>query len=198
MREDMKDRVLEIARLVWERRLSDTAGGNISLRDGETVCMTPKLMGFRLRWQISRDDLSIVTLDGTVLEGPAEVTREGTMHLGLYREFSDAGAVIHAHPYWTTVFVAKARPIVPRLETTEKFGRVDCIEEAHGYSKELADKVVAHFKSKREQWARTPLEVILPRHGIVAMGKDMNACFDIVDRIEPECRCQSLGRLLDL
>ncbi len=38
---------------------------------------------------------------------------------------------------------------------------------------------------------------ILPRHGIVAMGKDMNACFDIVDRIETECRCQILGKLLD-
>jgi L-fuculose-phosphate aldolase len=198
MREDLKSVVLGIARLIWERRLSDTAGGNISLRDGDTVCVTPRLMGYRLRWQITDEDLSVVTLDGQVLEGPTEITREGRMHLGLYREFPDAGAVIHAHPYWTTVFVAKSRPIVPTLETTQKFGTVGCVQEAHGYSDELAKNVISHFTAKRAQWEKTPLMAILPRHGTVAMGKDMNACFDIVDRIETECRCQILGRLLDL
>ena len=197
MRQDLKDLVLEIARLIWERRLSDTAGGNISVRDGDTVCITPRLMGYRLRWQITENDLSIVTPDGVVLEGPEQITREGLMHLGLYREFPDAGAIIHAHPYWTTVFVARAQPIVPMLETTGKFGTIECVPEAHGYSKELAENVIAHFGSKRAQWEKTALMAILPRHGIVAMGKDMNACFDIVDRIETECRCQILGKLLD-
>ena len=197
MREDLKALVLDIARLIWERRLSDTAGGNISIRDNDTVCITPRLMGYRLRWQISAADLSIVTVTGKVLEGPAEITREGRMHLGLYEEFPDAGAVIHAHPYWTNVFVAKSRPIVPALETTQKFGTVECVPEAHGYSEELAKNVIAHFTTRRARWEKTALMAILPRHGIVAMGKDMNACFDIVDRIETECRCQILGKLLD-
>jgi L-fuculose-phosphate aldolase len=198
MRQDLKTLVLDIARLIWERRLSDTAGGNISIRDGDTVCVTPRLMGYRLRWQISEADLSIVRVTGEVLEGPKEITREGRMHLGLYETFPDAGAVIHAHPYWTTVFVAKSRPIVPTLETTQKFGTIDCVPEAHGYSEELAKNVIAHFTARRDRWEKAPLMAILPRHGIVAMGKDMNACFDVVDRIETECRCQILGRLLDL
>ncbi len=124
MRQDLKDLVLEIAGLIWERRLSDTAGGNVSVRDGDAICITPRLMGYRLRWQITEKDLSIVTPDGKVLEGPDQITREGLMHLGLYREFPDAGAIIHAHPYWTTVFVARAQPIVPMLETTGKFGTI--------------------------------------------------------------------------
>ncbi len=198
MNEDLKQEVLDIARIVWDRRLSDVAGGNISIRRDDIVCITPRLMGYRLRWQITADDLSIVTPDGTVLEGPERITREGLMHLGLYKAFSDAGAIIHAHPYWTNVFVAKARPIVPVLQSTEKFGTIECIEETSGYSQELADRVIAHFLAKKAQWEKTPLELILPRHGIVAMGKDMNACFDIVDRIESDCRCQLLGKLLDL
>jgi L-fuculose-phosphate aldolase len=198
MREDMKRLVLEIAKLTWERRLSDTAGGNISLRDGDTVCITPRLMGYRLRWQITDADLSVTDLDGKVLEGPAQITREGDMHLGIYRAFDEAHAVIHAHPYWTNVFVAKARPIVPSLETTEKFGTIGCIAPHHGYSPELAQAVIGHFAKNRELLNKAALEVILPRHGIVAAGRDMNACFDIVDRIESDCRCQILGRLLDL
>jgi hypothetical protein len=43
------------------------------------MCITPRLMGFRLRWQIGVDDLSVVGLDGEVLEGPAEISREGLM-----------------------------------------------------------------------------------------------------------------------
>jgi L-fuculose-phosphate aldolase len=198
MNENVKKQVLDIAEIVWDRRLSDVAGGNISIRHEDIVCITPRLMGYRLRWQIGENDLSIVTLDGTVLEGPKEITREGLMHLGLYRAFGDAGAIIHAHPYWTNVFVAKSRPIVPILQSTEKFGTIECIEETTGYSQKLADRVIAHFLNKKAQWEKTPLELILPRHGIVAMGRDMNACFDIVDRVESDCRCQILGRLLDL
>ncbi len=198
MHEELKRTVLEIAALVWERRLSDAAGGNISVREGDTVCITPKLMGYRLRWHITEQDLALTTLSGEVREGPAEITREGLLHLGIYRAFDEAHAVIHAHPYWTNVFVAKARPIVPTLETTQKFGTIECIEETRGYSKELAEKVIAHFATKRELLRQSALMVILPRHGIVAAGRDMNACFDIVDRIESECRCQILGKLLDL
>lgn len=199
MEDGLKGQVLEIARMVWERRLSDTAGGNISIRGSQRVCITPRLMGYRLRWQIAAEDLSVVGLDGVVVEGPKEITREGAMHLGLYRAFGDAGAVIHAHPYWTMPFVARGREIVPTLETTLKFGTIGCIEPVHGYTQELADRVIAHFEQRRAQWEkRGALEVILPTHGIVAMGRDMNACFDIVDRIETECRCQILGRLLDI
>jgi L-fuculose-phosphate aldolase len=198
MREEMKKAVLAIAALMWDRRLSDNAGGNISMRDGDTVCITPRLMGYRLHWDITDNDLSIVDLSGKILEGPEKITREGSMHLGLYREFPNAGAVIHAHPYWTNVFVAKGRPIIPALQTTEKFGTIDALKELKGYSDELAQQVILHFLSKKEQWQKGPLEVILTRHGIVAMGKDLNECFDIVDRVESDCRCQILGKLLDI
>ncbi len=199
MKEDLKDRVLRVAHLLWDRRLSDVAEGNVSIRDEDgLICITPKLMGFRFQWQIVRSHLSIIDAGEKVVEGTEGVSREIRMHVGCYAAFPEARAIIHAHPYWTSVFVAKARPVVPVLETTRKFGTIDVIEETHGYSPELAAGVVSHFQSKKEQWAKTPLEVILPYHGIVAMGRSENACLDIVDRIESECRCQILGRLLDL
>jgi hypothetical protein len=46
--------------------------------------------------------------------------------------------------------VAKAKPIIPELETTGKFGTTGCIKEAHGYSEELAKNVIEHFKAKWE------------------------------------------------
>jgi L-fuculose-phosphate aldolase len=198
MKERSKDAIIRIARMMWDRRLSDVAGGNISVRDEDgLICITPKLMGYRFQWQVDRSHLSVLDAEGEVLEGSEGVSREVLMHVGCYKAFPEARAIIHAHPYWTNVFVSKPRAIVPGLETTRKFGTIGMIEEAHGYSQELADKVIAYFGERREQWAKSPLEVILPYHGIVAMGRDMNACIDIVDRIETECRCQILGKLLD-
>ncbi len=199
MKEDLKDVVIRVARLLWERRLSDVAGGNVSIRDEDgLICITPKLMGFRFQWQVDRSHLSIIDTDEKIVEGNEGVSREIKMHVGCYKAFPEARAIIHAHPYWTSVFVSKARSIVPALETTRKFGTIDVIEETHGYSPELAAAVVAHFRSKGDQWEKSPLELILPYHGIVAMARTMNACVDIVDRIEAECRCQILGKLLDL
>jgi L-fuculose-phosphate aldolase len=198
MHEELKAEVLFIARLIWERRLSDNAGGNISIRKNNVICITPKLMGYRFHWQIIEEHLSLVNLEGRVMEGPSEISREGSLHLGLYREFSNAGTVIHAHPYWTNVFAARAKPVYPTLEYTKKFGPIPCIENVKGASKEMADKVIANFISRREQWSQSALEVIVPRHGVIAMGKNVNECFDILDRIESECRCQILGRLLEM
>jgi L-fuculose-phosphate aldolase len=198
VKEQTKDAIIRVARIMWDRRLSDVAGGNISIREADgSICITPKLMGFRFQWQIDRSHISVLDPDGAVLEGSEGVSREVLMHVGLYKAFPEATAIIHAHPYWTNVFVSKPKAIVPGLETTRKFGTIGMIEAAHGYSQELADKVIAYFGERREQWAKSPLEVILPFHGIVAMGRDMNACLDIVDRIETECRCQILGKLLD-
>lgn len=199
MVEEMKIKVVAVSKIVRERNLSDIAGGNISVRNDEgIVCITPKLMGMRYQWEIDESLLTVLDLEGNVLEGAEGVSREVQMHLGCYNAFPEARAIIHAHPYWTNVFVSKARPIEPVLETTRKFGTIGTIQETHGYTQELADRVVAHFRNKLDQWEKTPLEVILPYHGIVAMGREMNACLDIVDRIESDCRCQILGKLLDL
>lgn len=120
------------------------------------------------------------------------------MHLALYKGFSDARAVIHAHPYWMNVFVAAEKPVVSILENTRKFGPIEYVKQAPGCSGELAENVLTHFKAKQTQWEKTALMGLLPRHGIVAMGRNMNAAFDILDRMESDCRCQILGRLFKL
>ncbi len=196
MYEKIKQEIIRIATIIWDKRLSDNAGGNISVREGNVVCITPKYMGYRYHYRIDAENLIVTNLEGDALEGRNEISREKLLHLGLYREFQDAGAVIHAHPYWTNVFVSRARSIIPTLEYTMKYGHVECIEETPACSEALANRVIDHFKSKRNQWEKTALEVIVPRHGVVAMGKDLNDCFDILDRMESECRCQILGRML--
>ena len=38
--------------MVFERHLTDAAGGNISVRVGDSVCITPRYSGSRRHWQL--------------------------------------------------------------------------------------------------------------------------------------------------
>ena len=82
-------------RLAHEGLLVGTAG-NVSARDDDLVAVTATgvtLAGCR------PEDVTVVTLDGTVVEGELMPTSELSLHLGIYADTS-AAAVVHTHaPY---------------------------------------------------------------------------------------------------
>src|SRR5215212_9328191 len=67
--------------------------GNVSARAGESVAITPT--GAELA-SLEAADVTVVALNGAVLEGTLAPTSEVDLHLGVYRRY-DAGAVVHTH-----------------------------------------------------------------------------------------------------
>ena len=67
--------------------------GNLSAREGDRVAITPT--GAQLA-ELTADQVSVVDLDGALVEGDFEPTSERELHLGVYRRY-DAGAVVHTH-----------------------------------------------------------------------------------------------------
>ena len=67
--------------------------GNLSARDGERVAITPT--GAQLA-ELAAEQVSVVDLEGRLLDGGYEPTSESDLHLGVYRRY-DAGAVVHTH-----------------------------------------------------------------------------------------------------
>ena len=65
--------------------------GNVSMRLGDRVSLTPK--GVALG-DVTQDDVAIVALDGTVLAGSP--TSELELHLAIHRRYA-AGAIVHTH-----------------------------------------------------------------------------------------------------
>jgi L-fuculose-phosphate aldolase len=65
--------------------------GNVSVRDGDRLLLTPK--GIALR-ELSADDIAVVNLAGEVLAGAP--TSELDLHLAVYRRY-EAGAIVHTH-----------------------------------------------------------------------------------------------------
>src|SRR5690349_19788659 len=67
--------------------------GNISLRSGDAVAVTPT--GAVLA-ELEPEAVSVIDLDGGLLDGTLAPTSEVELHLGVYRRFG-AHAVVHTH-----------------------------------------------------------------------------------------------------
>ena len=67
-------------------------------------------------------------LEGHLLEGDGELSREIRMHVGIYRAFPEAGGVCHAHAFNVMPLAYLRRPIPPASEQTEKYGVIELTE----------------------------------------------------------------------
>lgn len=193
---DPKSHIIEIATLIYGRFLSDSAGGNISMRHEGRIYVSPRYMGSKYHYCIRPDQISVLDEEFQVLEGPSDLSREVRMHLAAYANFAEVGSVIHAHPRWLMVYAAAGRTMKPVLEYTEKFGDVECIPETPAHSQQLADHVVAVATRRREQLHKYAMGILLPRHGIAVLGHDLDNAYDTLERLESNARCALLSRLL--
>ncbi len=188
--------IAEIGRLLYERRLTDASGGNISVRVGDWICLTPRYSGSKRRWHLQPEDVLVVDLDGNKLLGEGDLSRESKVHLRLYREFPDGQAVIHAHPQHVLVFAVTRQPIPPVLECTVKFGVIPVIPFAPAHSEALAEHVASAIRGQEARIRKQAAAVIAPWHGLFCIGKDLDAVFDAVERIDTNARLILQGRAL--
>jgi len=174
---------------MFERRLTDISGGNVSALDGDDIVISPRYAGSRQHWRLAPEELLCGPYaTDALLENP-RFSREGKMHLAIYRNFPDVKGVIHAHPFHVQPFVVACRPIEPVLEATQKFGVTEVIPAAPAHSDALADNVVAGLRGKEERIRKQAVAVLIPYHGIVVAGKDLLATVDALERIDWNAWC---------
>ena len=193
---DPRSQMVEIARLIYGRCLSDSAGGNISVRQDGHVYISPRFMGSKYRYQIGVEQISVLDGEHRVIEGPTVLSRETRMHLAVYDHFPEVGSVIHAHPRWMMVYAAAGRTMKPVLEYTDKFGDVECIPTSAAHSQALADELVRLVMRRREQLQKVAMGVFLPRYGVAVLELDLDNAFDTRERPESNARVALLSRLL--
>lgn len=183
------EQICDVAHLMFERRLTDMAGGNISVREGDTIYVSARFSGSKKHWQITPDDIisGNLTTDA-ILENP-RFSREGRAHLAIYRTFPEAGAVIHAHPFHVLPFCAAGRSIEPLLEQTQKFGVTPILAYAPAHSPQLAENIVAGLRGKEESIRKQAAAVLADKHGIFVAGKDLLAAIDALERLDWNAWC---------
>jgi len=191
--------IAQAGRIMLERNLTDLAGGNISIRVDDRIAMSPSYAGTRKFWQLQPEDVLVLDLKGNLLEGAGKISREAPTHLKLLNSFYPQGkAVIHAHARNIMVFCAAVQPIPPVLEYTYKFGEIKQAEYARGgvHNEKLAENVYQALKGQEERMANQAAAVMVPWHGLFAIGRDLNATLDAVERIEVNAYSILMGKIL--
>jgi len=186
---DPRPLMVEIARLLYDRFLTNSAGGNMSCRVGDRIYVTPRALGSKHRWQLREDMVLVLDADLNPIAGdPRMVSRESKMHFACYRHFPEVNGVIHAHARYLSVFAAAGKPVTPTNEYTEKFGTVEVVEPLPSHSQALADAVVEKLAPRQAEMSAHGLGLVLAWHGAVTVGRDLADAYDTLERLEWSAR----------
>ena len=164
------------------------AGGNVSMRiDEKTLAITPSGVPYR---EITDDDICIVGFDLTELEVKSgrRPSMESGMHSTIYQKRSDVNAVVHTHQMYASVFALIHSPI-PALfdEVSLSLGPViDIVPYAFSGSPELASLVGRTVAGGANA-------CIIQNHGIVAMGKTLDAAMLHAELLEKVAQIYALA-----
>jgi L-fuculose-phosphate aldolase len=109
---DARAALLQAGRRIVAAGLVVGSGGNLSARVGDRLLVTPSGS-----WLDDLDELSVVALDGSHLDGPTP-TSELALHVSSYSNRPDVTSVVHAHPQGVLLLDALELG-VPVLATTD-------------------------------------------------------------------------------
>jgi L-fuculose-phosphate aldolase len=151
--------VLATAKRMLAEGLVEGTSGNISgrLPDG-LVCLTPSSVAYDT---MTLDDLLVVDLDGTVVEGTRPPTSEKDLHLATLGRYPELGAVIHTHAVYATMFALAREPIPAVIEEVVVYlgGDVPCCEYKGTGTADLGAEVASRLADRGA--------ALLANHGLV-------------------------------
>lgn len=173
-----KAHLIEAGMRMFETGLTVETWGNISIRDPETgrIYLTPSAIPYN---ELTEEDIVVMNLDGTTIQGTRKPTIEVEMHLGILRERPEINGVIHTHPIYSQVFAALHQTIPPIIDEAAQAlgGSVYTTEYALPGTPELAENVVKTL-------GETGVACLIANHGAVCIGTDLDQAFKVCTVLE--------------
>lgn len=162
----MKEAVCRWARQCYEEKLFAGTSGNLSVYDKEAgvMAITPTSVAYEA---ITPEDMSVIRLDGTVLEGPYRPSSEWRMHAAVYQAKPEVSAIIHTHSPYATAFAVNNRGIPTILIEMVPFlgGDVPLAKFAVPGTRAVGDEAVKVLAERTG--------CLLANHGVLAIGASL-------------------------
>ncbi|MEU3518569.1 class II aldolase/adducin family protein [Streptomyces sp. NPDC006654] len=170
-----QDLVATARRTVTEGLVVGTSG-NVSVRVGDTVLVTPSGVPYD---RLTPGDVTGVDLDGRQVLGTLPPTSELPMHLAVYRT-TDAGAVVHTHAVHATA-VSTLVPELPAIHymSAALGGTVRVAPYATYGTDELAENMLRALTGRSG--------CLLQNHGTVTYGTTLAQAYDRTAQLEWLC-----------
>ena len=157
--------------------LTRGTGGNLSIYDRnlELMAITPSGIPYE---EIEAEDIMIMKLDGTIVEGNKTPSSEHAMHEIVYRTREDVGAMLHVHSTFA-VTLACLNEDLPAVDYMVAYSRGRSVKCAPYASFGTTDLAVNALKTMGNQNA-----VLLANHGMNVVGPDLPKAFTIAEQFE--------------
>jgi L-fuculose-phosphate aldolase len=186
-----RELVLKTALTLVEKGLVTGTSGNVSQRlkqDNGTdlIAITPTS---RYYDSLTADDIPIISMDGSRVDGCLEPSSEIPMHIAIYRARRDVDTVIHTHStYASTVSVSGLEiPAILEEEVILLGGTIRVARYARSGTIELANNAVTGLEGR--------CAVILANHGGVGVGKTMREALNACELLEKAAKVYLLALL---
>jgi L-fuculose-phosphate aldolase len=179
--------VVKAARAIADRGLVVGSLGNVSLRVGDRILITPT----RIRYaDMAVEDVVPLDLQGRRCGGRHEPSREAPLHVRLHAEASGDSAVVHTHGVHSTAwsFLGIALPVLTEDLGYYDIGAVRVAPYARPGSPALVDGAAAALHGSRA--------VLLARHGAVAVGTSLDEAVTIAEVVERQAQLALMVRRL--
>ncbi|WP_371651921.1 MULTISPECIES: class II aldolase/adducin family protein [unclassified Streptomyces] len=165
------------ARRTAEEGLVVGTSGNVSVRVGELVLVTPTGVPYD---RLGPDDTVAVDLTGRQVTGTLRPTSELPMHLAVYRH-TDALAVVHTHAVHATAVSTLVTELPPvHYMTATLGGPVQVAPYALYGTEELARNMLRALEGRTG--------CLLQNHGTITYGTTLSQAYDRTAQLEWMCR----------
>ncbi|HBR1190015.1 TPA: L-ribulose-5-phosphate 4-epimerase [Klebsiella pneumoniae] len=150
--------------------------GNVSAIDRQRGLVVIKPSGIAYE-SMTVDDMSVVDLQGHVVEGRWRPSSDTATHLALYLRYPDLGGVVHTHSTHATAW-AQAGLAIPALGTTHAdyfFGDIPCTRALSAQEVDEAYELNTGQVIIETLGEANPLHtpgIVVYQHGPFAWGKD--------------------------
>lgn len=173
--QSLRQQLVDTARQLNSSGLSPGKSGNLSLRNGDQVLITPSAVDYAA---LTTDDIVALSLQGDRIAGDRPPSSEWPFHCALYRERSDISAVVHAHARHATALACCGRdiPAFHYMVAVAGGKRIPLAPYALFGSEQLSKQVVDTLSGYRA--------CLLANHGLVAVGDSLASAFALAGEVE--------------
>lgn len=168
--EESRHEVAEFSKRMLKDRLTSGTSGNISKLDEQSglIAITPSGVDYE---KLTPEMITLVDLDGEVVEGEYVPSTETPMHTHIYRKRPETRAIVHTHSMYAMTLAVLGRGIpVMHYMVLPLGGPVPVAEYAVYGSEQLAENAVRALGAGRKA-------VLLSNHGAVTVGRSLDEAY---------------------
>ena len=171
---ELRQQLIETARAMNASGLNQGASGNLSVRCEGGLLITPSGMEYT---GLSPEEIVWMDFDGNC-QGDYKPSTEWRVHAAIYKQYSHAKAVLHAHPIscMTLACLGKEIPAFHYMVAVAGGKNIRCADYATFGSPELSEYALAALEGRKA--------CLMAHHGLTCFESDLPGALALAIEVE--------------